>query len=83
MFTLQRSKYLLHHIFILCIMLISADNTHIYFGSAGAEAGAPTAVANSMLAVASLTLTHVRVLDCGRAPSVLCAMQMTPGACTE
>lgn len=67
-------------------MLISADNTHNYFESAGAEAGAPTALANSMLAVASLTLTHVRVLsvlDCGRAPSVLCAMQMTPGACTE
>ena len=55
-------------------MLVSADNTHDYFRSAGAEAGAPTALANSMLAVASLTLTHVRVLsvvDCGRAPSVL------------
>lgn len=65
MFTLQTYKHLLHHNFVLivCIMLVSADNTHNYFRSAGAEAGAPIALANSMLAVASLTLTHVRVLS--------------------
>ena len=37
MFTLQTSKYLLHHNFVLCIMLVSADNTHDYFRSAGAK----------------------------------------------